>query len=94
MAVVGWVCMVLGILFLIVGLIGAAKELWMKPATAGEAIPTWLGTLLEILKQGGWTASAALGIVLLLIGLGLTAPDVFSDDSKNKTSGAAMSIMG
>jgi len=83
----GWVCIVLGVLFLIVGLIGAAKELWKQP-TGAEAFPTWLGTLLEILKKGGWTASAALGFVLLLIGLALTAPDIF-DDEEEETPAAA-----
>lgn len=94
MAVIGWVCIIIGVLFLVVGLVGAAKELWQdQPDTGPESIPSWLGTLLEILNKGGWTASAALGIVLLLIGLGLTAPAIFGDDSGEDTPAAAATLV-
>lgn len=74
-AVVGWVLIILGFLFLVLGLVGAARKVLVNVAggatTMSAGFP-WIEVIKALLKEGTWGVCAALGVGLLVLGLFLT----------------------
>ena len=96
MAKVGWFLIILGSLSLVVGLIGGAREVLFHPPAAAEGLGAMklIELFLEILKKGGWQALTGVGFILLVLGLGLVAPDVFSSDDKASSAAALLARLG
>lgn len=76
--VLGWVLVVLGVVALLIGILGGAKKLLVEGNRAEGLTPSAFKLLLEIIKQGGFGALLAVGLILLVIGLGLLGVEVFS----------------
>jgi hypothetical protein len=86
--VVGWFLIVVGALFLLIGLVGAVAAVFRKASGSGDRtfglppeIP-WGDVFKELLKQGAWGICIVLGLGLILLGLALLAPEVFQSSAK------------
>lgn len=76
MAIVGWVLIVIGVLFELLALAGAAKKIADDPSitVAADAGPfDWLIKLVQALAAAPvWLACFAVGLVLIYIGATMT----------------------
>ena len=81
--VLGWILIVLGILFLIVGLIEAFRKV-TGGAPQREAGGIDWPKLIEALVKAG-LLYIAVGIVLLILGLELTGQDVLTDEEGSQS---------
>ncbi len=75
MEVVGWVLIILGILFLVVGLIEAFKKVTSEKPTLATGGIDWPALIGALIKAG--LLYIAVGLGLLLLGLELAGYDVF-----------------
>lgn len=79
--IVGWILIVLGILTLFLGLIAGAKDLFERKNEAGaqSLLPTeFFKVLLKLLEAPAYKFFFVMGLILVLVGLGLTGAEVFS----------------
>lgn len=77
MGIVGWILIVVGIAFLLLGLINGAKDVAGK--STESLIPTgFFGFLKELLKAPPAKFFSVLGLLLVIVGLALNGAAVFS----------------
>jgi hypothetical protein len=82
LAVVGYVLIVLGIVTFVVGLIGAARALLAdeeRKLKLAAMPPGWTDIIGALLKAGPWGIVMAAGLGLIAAGLGIVAPNAFTD---------------
>lgn len=76
--IVGWAFVILGFLFLVLGLIEAIRKLF---GAGGAGTTGVVGELIEALIKAG-LLNVALGLVLVSVGLRMLGYDVFPETTK------------
>jgi len=81
LGIVGWLLILVGMLSLLLGLVAGAQEVFKRQNEAGaEALlPTgFLQVLKELLAAPAYKFFSILGLLLIVVGLGLTGVEVFA----------------
>ena len=66
--VFGWILTIVGLLFILLGFVGAVRDIFLKPQAQGANWLDWIQAITELIKA---LAAAPQWLALVVVGVGL-----------------------